>query len=75
MLFVLVNLFLQKKDKVVFIDDFLTNGHPAFGVKNLIEQAGAELLGMGFVIEKSFQKGRACLLEEDSLVESLVRRQ
>ena len=65
--------FLTKEDKVVFIDDFLANGNAALGVKNLIEQAGAKLLGMGFVIEKSFQNGRTRLLEEGVLVESLVR--
>ena len=42
-------------------------------LKDLINQAGANLLGMGFIIEKSFQEGRDRLLNENIRVESLVR--
>ncbi len=65
--------FLNKNDNVIFIDDFLANGNAALGVKDLINQAGANLLGMGFIIEKSFQEGRDRLLNENIRVESLVR--
>ena len=37
------------------------------------KQAGANLLGMGFIIEKSFQEGRERLLDQGVRVESLVR--
>ena len=67
------NKFLNENDNVIFIDDFLANGNAALGVKNLIDQAGANLLGMGFIIEKSFQEGRDRLLNENIRVESLVR--
>ena len=49
--------FLQKGDRVLFIDDFLANGNAAKGIIDLVEKAGAELAGMGFIIEKSFQHG------------------
>lgn len=65
--------FLRKEDKVIFIDDFLANGHAAVGVKDLIDKARAELLGMGFIIEKSFQEGGKRLRELDINVESLVK--
>lgn len=65
--------FLTEKDTVVFIDDFLANGHAAVGVKDLIEQAGAKLIGMGFIIEKSFQNGGKRLRDMGVHVESLVR--
>ena len=65
--------FLNENDNVIFIDDFLANGNAALGVKDLINQAGANLLGMGFIIEKSFQEGRDRLLNENIRVESLVR--
>ena len=55
------------------IDDFLANGNAALGVEDLIKQSGANLLGMGFIIEKSFQEGRDRLLNENIRVESLVR--
>lgn len=67
--------FLDENDHVVFIDDFLANGNAALGVKSIIDQAGAHLLGMGFIIEKSFQEGRERLLKENIRVESLVRVQ
>jgi xanthine phosphoribosyltransferase len=65
--------FLNEGDNVIFIDDFLANGNAALGVKDLIKQAGANLLGMGFIIEKSFQEGRDRLLDQGIRVESLVR--
>lgn len=65
--------FLSEEDNVVFIDDFLANGNAALGIKNLIKQSGANLLGMGFIIEKSFQEGRDRLLDQGVRVESLVR--
>ena len=65
--------FLNENDHVIFIDDFLANGNAALGVENLIKQSGANLLGMGFIIEKSFQEGRDRLLNENIRVESLVR--
>lgn len=65
--------FLKKDDTVVFIDDFLANGHAALGVKELVEKAGANMAGMGFIIEKSFQDGGKRLRELGVHVESLVR--
>jgi len=64
--------FLKDGDNVIFIDDFLANGNAALGVKDLVKQSGANLLGMGFIIEKSFQEGRERLLEKGVRVESLV---
>lgn len=65
--------YLSKEDNVLFIDDFLANGNAALGVKSLIDQAGATLSGMGFIIEKSFQEGRARLEKEGINVQSLAR--
>ena len=47
--------FLTPGDQVLFIDDFLANGNAAKGIIDLVKQAGAELVGMGFIIEKAFQ--------------------
>ena len=51
------NDFLTKNDHVLFIDDFLANGNASLGVVDLCKQAGATIEGMGFIIEKAFQKG------------------
>ena len=64
--------FLCPDDKVLFIDDFLANGNAAKGIIDLVKQAGAELVGMGFLIEKSFQEGGEWLRKEGIHVESLA---
>ena len=64
--------FLQPGDKVLFIDDFLANGNAAKGMIDLVQQAGAELLGMGFLVEKAFQNGGEELRKTGIQVESLA---
>ena len=64
--------FLTKEDRVLFIDDFLANGNAANGIIDLIDQAGAQLVGMGFIIEKAFQHGGEVLRERGIHVESLA---
>lgn len=64
--------YLCEGDKVLFIDDFLANGHAAKGVIDLCNQAGAELVGMGFLIEKGFQSGGEELRRMGVRVESLA---
>ena len=64
--------FLHKNDKCLFIDDFLANGNAATGILDLAAQAGAEIVGMGFIIEKSFQKGGEMLRKKGIHVESLA---
>ena len=59
-------------DKVLFIDDFLAYGNAAKGIIELIEQSGAELVGMGFIIEKAFQDGGRYLRNKGIHVESLA---
>ncbi len=49
--------YLKPEDKILFIDDFLANGNAAKGILDLVNQAKAELVGMGFLVEKSFQLG------------------
>lgn len=64
--------FLTPDDRILFIDDFLANGNAANGMMDLITQAGAELVGMGFIIEKAFQKGGELLRMRGVHVESLA---
>ena len=64
---------INATDKVLVIDDFLANGQAALGLADLIHQADAEVVGIGIVIEKSFQPGREFLLEKGYRVESLAR--
>ena len=64
--------FLGKEDHVLFIDDFLANGHAAKGIIDLVNQAGATLEGMGFLIEKGFQEGGEALRSTGLHIESLA---
>ena len=64
--------FIHPGDKILLIDDFLANGEAAFGAARLIEQAGAELAGIGIVITKAFQPGLKKLREAGYRVESLA---
>lgn len=64
--------FLCKEDRVLIIDDFLANGNAATGLVDIVNQAGAEVVGVGIAIEKGFQPGRKVLEDKDIKVESLA---
>ena len=49
--------FLSPSDRILIVDDFLANGKAILGLCQLVEQAGATLVGAGVVIEKGFQDG------------------
>ncbi|MFS0862205.1 xanthine phosphoribosyltransferase [Fredinandcohnia sp. 179-A 10B2 NHS] len=67
--------YIGPNDKVLIIDDFLANGQAALGLAELVSKAGAEVSGIGIVIEKSFQEGGRLLREKGFKVESLARIQ
>ena len=64
--------YINKEDKILVIDDFLANGSAALGLINLVEAAGAELSGIGIVIEKSFQDGGKKLRKKGINLHSLA---
>ena len=64
--------YLTPADKVIFVDDFLAYGNAAKGIIDLCNQAGAELVGMGFIIEKAFQHGRDVIEAAGVRCESLA---
>ena len=49
--------FLHPEDRVLLIDDFLANGSALQGLINLVQDAGATLVGAGICVEKAFQPG------------------
>ena len=65
--------FLTSEDRVLIVDDFLANGQAAKGLMEIIQQAGAKVVGIGIVIEKSFQDGRQLLEDAGMEVTSLAR--
>lgn len=64
--------YLSRDDKILVLDDFLAHGEAAIGMAELVEQAGAKLVGVGAVIEKQFQGGGVRLREKGYRVESLA---
>ena len=64
--------FIKPGEKILIVDDFLANACAVFGLIDVVKQAGAEVVGVGIVIEKGFQSGRAHLEEKGIRVESLV---
>ena len=64
--------FVHPGDKVILIDDFMANGEAAFGGIALIEQAGAQVVGVGTVIAKAFQPGMKKLRAAGYRVEALA---
>ncbi|WP_085992863.1 xanthine phosphoribosyltransferase [Oceanobacillus senegalensis] len=64
--------YITSDDTVLVIDDFLANGEAAKGLIDIVYQAGANLAGVGIVIEKGFQSGGDSMRNEGIRVESLV---
>jgi xanthine phosphoribosyltransferase len=65
--------YLLPGDRVLMIDDFLATGAALVGLRDLVGQAGATLVGAGCAIEKRFQGGGDQLREMGVRVESLAR--
>lgn len=65
--------FIKEGDQVLIIDDFLANGQAALGLIDIVKKAGAKPVGVGIIIEKSFQDGHNLVKETGVQVESLAR--
>jgi xanthine phosphoribosyltransferase len=53
--------YLANDEKVLIIDDFLASGQTILGLVRLAEAAGSKVVGIGALIEKIFEGGRAAL--------------
>lgn len=53
--------FLATGERVLIIDDFLASGATILGLVRLTQAAGASLVGIGALIEKTFEGGRDAL--------------
>jgi len=64
---------LHPTDRVLIVDDFLATGQTIAALARVVQQSGATLVGIGTVIEKTFEGGRANLASQfDVPTESLV---
>ncbi len=64
--------YLNEKDNILIIDDFLARGQAALGLYNIVKQSKGNVKGIGIVVEKGFQDGRKLLLEKEIRLESLA---
>lgn len=64
--------YLANGERVLIIDDFLASGATIAGLVRLAQTAGAQLVGIGALIEKTFEGGRERLSHLDIPIEALV---
>lgn len=64
--------FLNPDDNVLIIDDFLANGCALQGLISIVTSAGANVAGIGIVIEKGFQTGGQIIRNLGYHLESLA---
>lgn len=64
--------FIVAEENVLIIDDFLANGCALQGLISIVQEAGANVEGIGIVIEKGFQVGGRMIRNLGYQLESLA---
>jgi xanthine phosphoribosyltransferase len=64
--------YLGDKERILIIDDFLASGATIEGLVHLAQAAGATIVGIGALIEKTFEGGRDLLKSLGVPIESLA---
>ncbi len=67
--------YLSPNDNVIVIEDFLATGSSIAALTDIVQQSGANLVGIGTVIEKPAENGRAIIskaLQKDCPIASLA---
>lgn len=64
--------FLTPGDRVLIIDDFLATGQTIAAMARIVENAQGVVVGIGTLVEKSFEGGRALLRDLDVPIVSLA---
>lgn len=67
--------YLAGGERVLIVDDFLASGATILGLVRLAQTAGAKIVGIGALIEKNFEGGRAALEHLGIQIEALARIQ
>ncbi len=65
--------YLQHDERVLIIDDFLATGATIQGLVRLAQAAGASVVGIGTLVEKTFEGGRESLAYLGVPIVSLVK--
>jgi xanthine phosphoribosyltransferase len=64
--------YLRKGDRVLIVDDFLASGQTILALIKLLRAAGTIVVGIGAVVEKTFEGGREALKDVGVPIESLA---
>jgi xanthine phosphoribosyltransferase len=64
--------WLRPADRVLIVDDFLASGRTLHALVDLVQQSGADLMGIAAVIEKAFEGGRESFAHLNIPIEALV---
>ena len=64
--------YLSHGERVLIIDDFLATGQTILGLARLAQAAGSAVVGVGALIEKTFEGGRAALAPLGVPIEALA---
>lgn len=64
--------YLGRDERVLIVDDFLATGQTILGLARLAKAAGATVVGIGAVVEKTFEGGRDLLKPLGVPIESLA---
>lgn len=55
--------FINPGENVLIIDDFLATGKTLMALARIVKSAKANLVGVGVVVEKSFEEGREAMIK------------
>ena len=69
----LLKHLLPEGERVLIVDDILSNGETILGLIKMCRQAGAIVAGIGVAIEKTFRPGREKIRQEGYDVTALTR--
>ncbi len=64
--------YINGGENILIIDDFLANGKAVEGLLDIVNKANTNLVGVGIVIEKGFQKGGKTIRSKGIKLESLA---
>jgi xanthine phosphoribosyltransferase len=64
--------FLNADDRILIIDDFLASGKTLHALARVVQHAGATVVGIVCVVEKTFEGGREFLADLGTRIESLA---
>ena len=65
--------YLGHGEQIIIIDDFLATGATILGLVRLAQSAGSTIVGIGTLIEKTFEGGRTALATLGVPIEALVQ--